>query len=59
MPVIRITAVPKPKELVEKTIAEITEVVNKNFGTDPNKIWIVYEEVSREDFFIAGKSLKK
>ena len=42
----------------KKAMAEgITDVIEKKGGKSREHIWIVFEEFSRKDWMIAGKSL--
>ncbi len=56
MPVVRITWFEgKDQDQKAKVAAEITESIVRNTATDPNYIYVVFEDVKASDWAGAGK----
>ena len=56
MPVVRVSWFEgKDHEQKEKVAAEITESIVRNTGTDPNYIYVIFEDVKASDWAGAGK----
>lgn len=59
MPFVRISAAPKDRAKVDRVVEKITKIISEEFGRPEENIWVVFEEVPRERWFIGGKSLDK
>lgn len=56
MPVVRVSWFSGKDANAKKAIAaEITESIVKNTGTDPNYIYVIFEDVAPSDWAGAGK----
>jgi 4-oxalocrotonate tautomerase len=56
MPVVRVSWFEgKDQEQKAKVAAEITESIVRNTGTDPNYIYVIFEDVKASDWAGAGK----
>jgi 4-oxalocrotonate tautomerase len=56
MPVVRVSWFSGKDAKAKKAVAaEITESIVKNTGTDPNYIYIIFEDVAPSDWAGAGK----
>jgi 4-oxalocrotonate tautomerase len=56
MPVVRVSWFSGKDAKAKKAVAaEITESIVKNTGTDPNYIYVIFEDVAPSDWAGAGK----
>jgi 4-oxalocrotonate tautomerase len=56
MPVVRVSWFEgKDHATKEAVAADITESIVKNTGTDPNYIYVIFEDVAHSDWAAAGK----
>jgi 4-oxalocrotonate tautomerase len=56
MPVVRVSWFEGKDHRAKKAVAaEITESIVKNTGTDPNYIYVIFEDVAPSDWAGAGK----
>ena len=61
MPIVNIKLIPEkiPAEKKAQLIAGVTKVMQEVLGKDPEKTFVVIEEVSPENWGIGGESLAK
>lgn len=56
MPVVRVSWFEGKEHAAKEAVAsEITESIVKNTGTDPNYIYVIFEDVALSDWAGAGK----
>ena len=44
----------KPKELIEKTMVEVSEVLIRNFETKPKQVRVIVDELPQNRYIIGG-----
>jgi 4-oxalocrotonate tautomerase len=56
MPIIRIEMLEGRSQAIKQKIAnEMTEVLVRNLGSDPAHIYVMFADVARNDWAVAGK----
>ena len=44
----------KPKELIEKTMVDVSEVLIRNFETKPKQVRVIVDELPQNRYIIGG-----
>ena len=44
----------KPKELIEKTMVDVSEVLIRNFETKPKQVRVIVDELHQNRYIIGG-----
>ena len=48
------TPMGKPKELIEKTMVDVSEVLIRNFETKPKQVRVIVDELPQNRYIIGG-----
>lgn len=60
MPLIRVThAAHYDPEKKEEIMRDVTRAYARAAGCDPAKVWLILEEVERDDWSVGGEALSK